>query len=177
MPAGHLACARTSVLRRVILVWANEGNTVTWLPCCRQIENFGLSGFLPDSLGELTSLTNIYLTGNNLKGTLPDSWKDLSNMQGVVSASSCHFPGTCGGKDTTYSCKYKRTYATPASELMLDHVSWLDMLRSVCRACCRGRHALQIDQKQQTWSGREWAVHVPEGGENRSWQQTAEIGG
>lgn len=40
-----------------------------------------LSGVLPDELGNLTELTYLNLSRNNLLGTLPEAWSTMDSLE------------------------------------------------------------------------------------------------
>jgi hypothetical protein len=69
--------------------WNTTSCTSTWygVTCSRQglftsltLPNNNLRGILPESLGNLTTLTTISLYGNQLTGTLHSSWSSLTNL-------------------------------------------------------------------------------------------------
>ena len=58
-------------------VSTDENGRVTHL----ELHDNGLSGELPESLGNLTHLQTLRLNDNQLSGSIPASWENLSNLQ------------------------------------------------------------------------------------------------
>ena len=55
---------------------SNRNGRITLLNCY----NIGLSGGIPESIGDLTELTQLGLTNNNLTGEIPESIGNLTNL-------------------------------------------------------------------------------------------------
>ena len=56
-------------------IW-NDNGRIILLNCY----NIGLSGGIPESIGDLTELTQLGLTNNNLTGAIPESIGNLTNL-------------------------------------------------------------------------------------------------
>jgi Leucine-rich repeat (LRR) protein len=57
-----------------------DNNRVAWI----ELNNNNLSGKIPSSLGNLSSLNNLYIPGNRLTGTIPPELSNLSNLRQLV---------------------------------------------------------------------------------------------
>ncbi|KAG2549490.1 hypothetical protein PVAP13_9KG253213, partial [Panicum virgatum] len=63
------------------LIWATFSNNVLSGPLPGEIFSLSSFNYLPSEVGRLTTLTYLYIHGNNLSGVLPDS---LSNCQNLM---------------------------------------------------------------------------------------------
>ena len=68
------------------------------------LSSLGLQGTLPPELGSLQSLLVIRLEGNQLHGSLPDSWSDLTSLQVRGLCPAWPSGGRVGRRVVTLTC-------------------------------------------------------------------------